>query len=101
MFLILVRGILAPFILAAFLSYVLEPPVSFFQRRGMSRSGAIGFVYLAIFTAVVLIGLYFVPRFFHDLGELSQAIPGYVDRVQEFSARTYRLSDCLLYTSFF
>jgi predicted PurR-regulated permease PerM len=92
-FLIFVRGILAPFILAAFLSYVLEPPVSFFQRRGMSRSGAIGFVYLVIFTAVVLIGLYFVPRFFQDLGELSQAIPGYVKRVQEFSARTYRLSE--------
>ncbi len=92
-FLILVRGILAPFILAAFVSYVLEPPVSFFQSRGMSRSGAIGLVYLIIFTVIILVGLYFVPRFFQDLRELSQAIPGYAKWIQEFSTETLRLSE--------
>lgn len=92
LFTVLVRGVLAPFILAAFLSYVLEPPVTFFHRRGMSRSGAIGFVYLIIFTSAVLLGLYFVPRFFEDLRELSMAIPKYIESIQHFSAKTHELS---------
>ena len=83
-FLILVRSILAPFVFAAFLSYVLEPAVSFFQQRGMSRVASIALLYLTIFVAVILVSLYFVPRFLQDLTQLSEGIPNYVGWLKEF-----------------
>jgi len=89
--LVLLRKVLIPFILAAFLSYMLEPPVGFLNRRGMSRAGAIALVYLAIFTAAVLLGVYFIPRFFQDLREISMAIPKYAQALAQLSERAYQV----------
>jgi predicted PurR-regulated permease PerM len=89
--LVLLRKVLIPFILAAFLSYMLEPPVGFLHRRGMSRTGAIASVYLIIFTVALLLGVYFVPRFFNDLREISTEIPKYIEAIQQLSTRGYEL----------
>jgi len=87
----LLRKVLIPFIIAAFLSYILEPPVDLINRRGMSRSAAISLVYLTIFTAALVLGLYFVPRFFGDLREISAEIPKYVESIRDVAARAYEL----------
>ncbi|HHT85241.1 MAG TPA: AI-2E family transporter [Firmicutes bacterium] len=89
--LVLLRKVLIPFIIAAFLSYILEPPVGFLNRRGLSRTAAISLVYLIIFTTALLIGLYFVPRFLRDLREISSEIPKYIETIEHLSARTYEL----------
>ena len=53
----------------------------------MSRPAAIIFLYLIIFTSLAFLGLYFLPRFFGDLNELSERLPEY----------TQILGNCLLY----
>jgi len=78
----LVRRVLVPFIIAAFLSYVLEPVVLFFQRFGISRRASILSVYALLFLIIALMGLYFIPRFAKDLRDISLSLPLYLEKLQ-------------------
>lgn len=86
------RRILAPFVMAAFISYVLEPVVSILQGYGVSRMRAILLVYVALLTGVLLLGIFFFPRFVTDLRDLSVAIPEYTEKVQGFFTKTHEIA---------
>lgn len=80
----LVRGALPPFVIAAFLSYFLEPAVTFTQRvRGYSRSKAIAVVYLTLALTVLLFLLYFVPAFVDDVEGLAGQVPKLIESVRQ------------------
>ncbi|QUL98082.1 MAG: AI-2E family transporter [Candidatus Fermentithermobacillus carboniphilus] len=87
------RGILAPFVIAAFLSYVLEPVVSTIHRWGIPRARAILFVYLLLFSAAFLLGVYFIPGFIRDVRELSAALPQYIESLERLSVRTREIAN--------
>ncbi|MGE5579546.1 MAG: AI-2E family transporter [Bacillota bacterium] len=81
-----VRGVFPPFILAGFLSYVLEHPVSLAQRRGIPRARAILLVYGILLLALVLFVVYFIPAFVRDIRGLAGQVPALISMVQQYSA---------------
>ncbi len=82
----LARPVILPFLLGGFLSYVLEPLVSYLSRR-MKRTRAILLTYLIIAVALGLAGAYFVPNFLRDVEELATAIPRYTEMLTELLGR--------------
>lgn len=75
-----------PFLLGGFLSYVLEPAVSYLSRR-MKRTQAIVLTYLAIAIVMGLMAAYFVPNFLRDVQELASAVPRYSDMLTGLRGR--------------
>lgn len=76
------RGVLTPFIIAAVLSYLLDPLVDTLVKRGFSRLQALSFIYvIVILTGVVVVGL-LVPAVVVELGRLSEFLPGFFRDVQ-------------------
>jgi len=78
-----VRGILAPFILAGVIAYVLEPPVRGLERRGMPRTMAIILIYLLVIATAALTIAWIVPSALSELNGLAQNLPSYTARLQE------------------
>lgn len=87
-----VRDVLTPFIIGFFISYVLEPPVLFFQRRGLSRKASIALVYVIVFLAASALFAYFIPEFMRDLREISWLMPRYAEKVQGFLSSLPKVS---------
>jgi predicted PurR-regulated permease PerM len=84
-FLVRVRGILPPFVLAAVLAYILNPLVNHLVRHGFSRLGALVFVYAVVIMAGgVALGL-LVPAMLVELGRLADFVPGYFASLQELA----------------
>ena len=85
-FLYRVRAVLPPFIIAGFLSFVLEPLVLMLQRAGLSRARSILAVYVGLFAALVFLIVYFVPAFVRDMQGLAQQVPRLIGIVQSLAA---------------
>ncbi len=86
-FLYLLRGILPPFIMAAFIAFVLEPVVSRLQKKGLSRAKSIFILYGVLFVAFSLITVYFVPKFVRDVRVLAGEIPRFTLTVQGYASK--------------
>jgi predicted PurR-regulated permease PerM len=86
-FLVLVHGILLPFILAATLAYLLKPAVDFFVVHGLRRSTVVIAIYgamLCIFTG----GVYFSASLFsQEASKAALKMPEYVQKGQAFVER--------------
>ena len=81
-FLYQVRAILSPFILAFFLVYLLNPPISKLVEKGMPRMGALIFV-SGILTAVVGFILFSgLPLLIDELNFLLDRIPYYLEELE-------------------
>ena len=85
-FLYRVRAVLPPFIIAGFLSFVLEPLVTLAERVGLSRARSILLVYAGLFTVFLLFVAYFVPAFARDVQGLAQQVPKLIGIVQSYAA---------------
>lgn len=88
----LARGILAPFVAAAVLAYLLEPAVRFVERLGLSRGPAIALVYLALFGGAGLLLWSVLPGAIAELLRFGQQLPGLlqaVDRLARQAQRSY------------
>jgi len=81
-----VRAVLPPFIMAGFMSYVLEHPVTLIQRRGVPRSRAILIIYAVLLLGIALFILYFVPAFVRDVQGLAGQVPSVISMVQHYYA---------------
>ena len=75
-----------PFIIAGFLSFVLEPPVLMLQRAGLSRARSILLVFVGLFAALIFFVLYFVPALVRDMQGLAQQVPRLTGIVQSLAA---------------
>lgn len=82
-FLWLVRGGLYPFIIAFFLAYLLNPAVSWLERRGMGRALAILTVYLALFSVLILAGGRLLPLIIRELESFGRDLPQMTVKVEE------------------
>jgi predicted PurR-regulated permease PerM len=75
--LIAVRAILPPFVVAGVIAYVLDPLVTYLERKRVPRVWGILLAYLAsagVFAALVV---FFVPVFIQELIRLGESIPDY------------------------
>ncbi len=71
--------------MAAFISFVLEPLVSWLESRKVPRSKGILSIYALVILATLAVTLYFVPRFAKDIKVLSGEIPKLIALVQDYT----------------
>ena len=76
--LFLVRDALPVFFLAGFFAYALEPVLKVLERRGYSRSGAVGFVFL-VFLLLFMLLLAFLASAFQQAQALNANLGPYLD----------------------
>jgi predicted PurR-regulated permease PerM len=81
-----VRSILPPFLMGAFMAYILEPPVSFLVRKGLIRQRSIIFVYFLLISALALVLLCFVPEIIEDIKAIATEMPKIISAVQEYTS---------------
>ncbi|MEW6447732.1 MAG: AI-2E family transporter [Bacillota bacterium] len=88
-FFYIIRGIVFPFVLAASIAYILEPLVTWLERRRTPTGTAIGIVYAGVFivlTGVLSCGL---PKLVRQLDLLVQNIPVYTAEVQMLVSKVW------------
>lgn len=78
------RGILAPFLLAWILAYVLLPVVDGLEKRGVARVGAILLVYLVLLGLVGAGMVFLLPGLAQETDRLGELIPQYTRMGQDF-----------------
>lgn len=81
-----VRTLLVLVLISFFLSIALEPGVNFLNRKGWRRGWATGVIFLAF---LLLVGLFIglmVPLVVDQIARFIDNLPGYVDRLSEWSA---------------
>ncbi len=83
----LVRAVLAPFLGAVVVAFVLEPPVRFLEERRLPRVGAILVVYLAVGVVVAAFLLWLIPVFVRQLTALADTLPTFANEIEGFLAR--------------
>ena len=77
------RAVLVPFVLAAFLTYLLEPAVALLERRGFRRVAAILLLYLALAVAATFGVLLLLPSVLGELNRLAELIPEYAGELRQ------------------
>jgi len=77
------RRMLLPLILGLVLAYILDPAVTWFERRGRSRTLGTVVVFAGVLVAVTGFLFLVVPVINHQLVEVRQRFPQYRERVEE------------------
>jgi len=78
------RSLLVMLLISFFLSFALEPPVNLLARRGWRRGLGTAAVFAAIVVAVVVFVGALGSLLVAQIGDLVEAIPGYVEQVAAF-----------------
>ncbi|HEY3368076.1 MAG TPA: AI-2E family transporter [Symbiobacteriaceae bacterium] len=72
-----IRPVLAPFLLAIGIAYIIAPLVNGLARRGMSRGWAIVTVYAMLAASLALVVVKVLPQVVEETRRLAEAIPAY------------------------
>ncbi|AHV98501.1 AI-2E family transporter [Paenibacillus sp. 7124] len=76
------KAVLAPFVTAMIISYVLNPVVSLLAQRKMPRGVAVLLIYAVFLTAIAVIAVNLIPMFIKQLEELNEHLPEMTLRAQ-------------------
>lgn len=82
LFIFRIKAILPPFLFALVIAYVLDPAVAFFEKRHLSRTASIVFVYVLLILVLVLIGTYVFSSLISELSDLMVQIPDQAGHLQ-------------------
>lgn len=82
LFLFRVRAVLTPFLLALGLSYLMNPLVTYLEKRGAPRGVGTLVVYVGFTLFIALVGVYLFPRLFSQLEMLAEVIPEQAQQIQ-------------------
>jgi predicted PurR-regulated permease PerM len=77
-------SLLAPFVLAVMLAYVLDPLVDRLARHRISRTVAIVLLALPAFSLLAIVFLFVVPASIRELGEVVQQAPVFLQRLDSW-----------------
>lgn len=77
-----VGEVLKPFIIAAAISYLMNPLVRFFEKRGIPRIYGVAIVYLIFIVLILLVSFILVPRLIKEISGLVLNIPQYSSQIQ-------------------
>lgn len=78
-----VSSVLVLLLVSAFLAIGLDPAVRWLERRGTGRGSAVAVVLLGVLLAFVGFGLAVVPPIVEQVQEFIEAVPGYVQDLQD------------------
>src|SRR4029079_18631264 len=74
------RQVISWVLVSIFLALALNPAVDWFMRHGLKRrSAAAAVTYMLAIGAIIGLGFLFIPTLVHQVNDLIQALPGYVD----------------------
>jgi predicted PurR-regulated permease PerM len=76
------KAVLAPFVIALIISYVLNPIVRLLNERKVPRTAAVLLIYAVFITSVVVVVMNLTPMFVKQLGELNEHMPELTVRAQ-------------------
>lgn len=80
--LVLLSGVLLPFLVGMAAAYMLDPVADRLQRWGMGRTAATLTLTVAFFAASVPLVLVLLPVIVNQLGELANQLPGYLEQLR-------------------
>ncbi|HOR85800.1 MAG TPA: AI-2E family transporter [Bacillota bacterium] len=80
---IAIGTILKPFIIAAVVSYLLNPIVKVFEGKGIRRIFSVLIVYLIFISIIMLLSFVLVPKLIKEISALAANIPQYSSQMQE------------------
>jgi len=80
-------SVLAPFILAAVLAYILDPVVDRLEKRGLNRVPAIVLLVGPVIALAVLAVVLGIPALGRQFGDFIEAVPALVERIQQWAVR--------------
>ncbi len=83
----LLRSLIWWLITALFLSFALEPAVSWLNQRGIRRGLATFLILFGIMSLAIALVVLMVPVLISELGALFDALPGIVDKVGTFTQK--------------
>ncbi|HSH96244.1 MAG TPA: AI-2E family transporter [Roseimicrobium sp.] len=78
----LLSSVLLPLAIAAVISYLLDPVVDFFQRRGIPRTRAIFMVFFLAIMLVLMLAATVLPRLVVELSQLIDQLPAYAESLR-------------------
>ncbi len=80
---ITISTLLKPFIIAAIISYLLNPIVKAFEKKGIRRIYGVLIVYLIFISIILLLSFVLVPKLIKEISILALNIPQYSSQMQE------------------
>jgi predicted PurR-regulated permease PerM len=80
-------GLLAPFILALALAYILDPIVDLLERLRLGRGLAIALLAIPVLGLLVLVGAVAVPALVDQIASLLDGLPAALDRLEAWFTR--------------
>lgn len=86
-----IRDLIVWLVVALFLSFALEPAVNYLAKRGWRRGLATGAVLLALVVLLILVIGAMTPLIISQIQELIRSIPGWLDRINVYTTRWFRL----------
>lgn len=85
----ILKEILILILYSIIISYVLNPLVNYFEKKGIKRSFGILMVYIFILTIIVLIFITAVPKIVKELENLIELIPDYTNKAYDIFNKRY------------
>lgn len=79
---IAISTVLKPFIIAAVISYLLNPIVKVFEEKGIRRIFGVLIVYLIFIAVIILLSFVLVPKLIKEISALALNIPQYSNQMQ-------------------
>ncbi|MFK7696598.1 AI-2E family transporter [Paenibacillus sp. HJGM_3] len=76
------KAVLAPFLIAVIISYVLNPIVNMLNHRKVPRTMAVLLIYAVFVTCVIVILMNLIPMFMEQLKEMNEHMPELTMRAQ-------------------
>ncbi|GGA41622.1 AI-2E family transporter [Paenibacillus physcomitrellae] len=77
------KAVLAPFLIAIIISYVLNPIVKMLNSRKVPRTMAVLLIYAVFLTSLTVILMNMIPMFIEQLGELGEHLPEFTMHTQQ------------------
>jgi len=75
--------VLFPFFIALFITYLLNPLVTYIENKGIPRVISIFIIYFALILIIAAISVYIIPLFTTEINNLIEIIPQYTKAAQE------------------
>ncbi|MFX3634840.1 MAG: AI-2E family transporter [Candidatus Pristimantibacillus sp.] len=79
---VFLKAVLAPFLIAMIISYVLNPIVTMLHERKVPRTIAVLLIYVLFFTGLAVILVNVIPMFMEQLQQLNEHVPDLTMRAQ-------------------
>lgn len=77
------QPILIPVAIAAILAYLLDPLVTRMCKGGLSRTKAVGFLFVIVFLSLVALGTWIVPTISMQSTNFAKELPAYTQRARD------------------